>query len=550
MQYNLVSVETGLSSGVVYDSNNRWMSGADPNYGAVEIRISGSSVQIHDGDSIQVTAGGETKYVFFPDVYTNETLWVSEDGSTYYDAQLCKLAKSSAGIKTPTPTPLPTSTPVVTDCLTLVSYPYTPEQTSLYALLNADWSATLDAVNEHCFRPPIGQPDIGSNAIGSPQLRDLAVKAEHVFGHTLTTEQLAGHTLTSFNINTTAGAFDYHDVFPGAYLIKIPEMTDWDTYQGGYHLENLPFWNGNAGGLRISWRTETDAYGGTVMYIDPENHWTSFGGGIPTATLDVNGSGRFQGPLTLDQGLVQQWKTIASGDQSPRVYGTRYVTANVATTYIYDFDDAQSGHEFVLWVADTNTRWQALTGNINFTSSWTTKTTPENVAFRFLRKGGKWYETGVYNYSTVATLPDPSTMYAFENFENGQAAGDGDWEGTWEGSSYVKISTDQAKTGSYSAYLGSSGSSYGNMYRGINTVAGNATITLWVYNHTASNPSTLTIQDGSVGSWNTLTSKVFLAESWTSWSIPWSTVGGVEHLKLSNNSTSASILYLDDITIQ
>ncbi len=555
MQYNFViASDLTSSSGHIYDYRNVWVDGTEPNYGIVAIKISGSAIEVHAGDSVQITSGGETLFVFFPNVAVATTLYVGINGSTYYDASLCDLAFSSVDVKTPTPTPVPTATPFQADCLSLVSYPLTAEETSIYALYNADMGAILDYANNYCFRSPVGWGDIGVNAVGNDQLRDNSVTNTEILDNTITTDEIAGHTLTSFNVNTTQNFFDSWDVFPTGFMYRFPYMSAWDTPEPKWQIECIPEWDGSTdteGGFKISWHEANDdgvdTWVGTAMFIDPSNHWMSIGGNIPSAQLDVNGPARIRGPLTIDEGMVQQWKTIADGDTTPRVFGTRYLTDNTSTTKITDFDDAQSGHEFVLWVTDTNTTWNAMTGTINFTN-WTATTIPIDVLFRFLRRGDRWYETGVYDYSVAALpgIPDPSEIYAFDGFENGMSAGDGDWSGPWTGSNPAKIDTDVAHIGSYAAQLGRGGS----MYRGITTTSGSATITLWYY--VASGSPNLTVYDSiNATTWVELTNAT-LSGGWSQWDIPWTTNASysTEYLKFVNDSTTSSYVWLDDITIE
>ena len=147
MQYNIIRSSDSTSYGTICDNNNGWIDGDDSNYGAVAIKISGTQVEVHDGDSLQITSGGVVKFVFFPNVWTADTLYVGADGSTYYDATLCDLAKSSTGAKTPTPTPVITPTPFAGQCLEYTYVPFTASQTALWLELNTSYQEIEAVLN-------------------------------------------------------------------------------------------------------------------------------------------------------------------------------------------------------------------------------------------------------------------------------------------------------------------------------------------------------------------------------------------------------------------
>jgi len=549
MQYNIVRVSDDTSFGTIYDTNNGWIDGDDSNYGAVALKISGTQVEVHDGDSLQITSGGATLFVFMPNVYSTDILYVSDDGSTYYDATLCTIAKSATGAKSPTPTPIASPTPVQTDCLTLISYPYTADETSIYDLLNLDFAAIVDAQNEHCFRSPIGQVDIAPNAIGNEELRDYAVHTEEILNNTIlggSDGDIAGSTITSFNINTNS--FDYSDVFPKANEIVIPYNNASGVSSPQWEVMCMPYWNNLSGSFSINYNTTTSDRE-RIIFIDKDTLWMSVGGEIPTATLDVNGPMRVRGSLTLDRGLVQQWVAFDAGDATPFVRdGTRFYTANTAANpgTISNFDGAESGHEFYLWVNDTDTTWAATTGNINFT---TATTSSEDELYKFLRMGDKWYEVGHWDYGPITGSGSPSDVYAFEGFESDSfSGGDGDWSGPWVISGNTTTSSRYAHTGTYSSAVYYDGAS---LYRGINTSSGTVTLSMWIYAHYGS--PTLHIYDSvNTTTWNELTSKAFTG-AWQEWSYTWTMADKQpEYIKFAVTSVNDAVvrLYLDDITIE
>jgi len=545
-------IASGNRIGYITDWGDTYTSTGNLGYGGQlsiqAVPLDASTVEIRSGDSVDITIGAVTTRAYFTNVTDTTVFYVGIDGTTYLDTNLCKIAGNAAA-PSPSPSPVISPTPVQTDCLTLISYPYTADETSIYDLLNLDFAAIVDAQNEHCFRSPIGQVDIAPNAIGNEELRDYAVHTEEILNNTIlggSDGDIAGSTITSFNINTNS--FDYSDVFPKANEIVIPYNNASGVSSPQWEVMCMPYWNNLSGSFSINYNTTTSDRE-RIIFIDKDTLWMSVGGEIPTATLDVNGPMRVRGSLTLDRGLVQQWVAFDAGDATPFVRdGTRFYTANTAANpgTISNFDGAESGHEFYLWVNDTDTTWAATTGNINFT---TATTSSEDELYKFLRMGDKWYEVGHWDYGPITGSGSPSDVYAFEGFESDSfSGGDGDWSGPWVISGNTTTSSRYAHTGTYSSAVYYDGAS---LYRGINTSSGTVTLSMWIYAHYGS--PTLHIYDSvNTTTWNELTSKAFTG-AWQEWSYTWTMADKQpEYIKFAVTSVNDAVvrLYLDDITIE
>lgn len=556
MQYNIIRSSDSTSYGTIYDNNNGWIDGDDSNYGAVAIKISGTQVEVHDGDSLQITSGGVVKFVFFPNVWAAVTLYVGADGSTYYDATLCDLAKSSTGAKTPTPTPVTTPTPFAGQCLEYTYVPFTASQTALWLELNTSYQeieAVLNGgITGYCLDPEfsIGRGQVGDDVIGTENLRDDAVTAKEVLNETLlggADGNIAPSTLTAFNVNTTIGQFDFKDVFPGAYEIALPYMSSWGVYEPKWQWDVLPYWHkeDKQGGLRLNWRTETDAWGETIIYVSPEDRYVGIKTGVPAADLDVGGTLRVQGVTTFDRPYSAQWNQLSVNNVAPVVgTGMRWYSNNDAATLITTFNGGVDGQEIILFVEDGFTTFTE-TGNINFSSA-AYASAVEGDVFRFVRRQNQWYEISRHQYAGYT--PSTGAIYATDNFDNGQAGGTG-WAGAWSGSGNVSLSTTAARSGSYSAVIKRNG----YIYRGITVPIGQSVdLSFWSYRRSSSQDGTGVIQvfQGTGAPPTTTIGSYTVTDGWSRHTATFALMtGGPTYIEFKNGSAADSRAWIDDITI-
>lgn len=530
------------SLGDIYDSANHFIDGNIHN-GALKIQVTqlNQAPRIRAGDYVTFTDAdtGSPVNVFFTAVTDSQTFYVDEDGRTYTDSTLCTLAGDI--VTTPSPAASPTSTPVTTDCLTLVSYPYTAEETSIYSLLNDDFGAILDYANNYCFRTPIGYGDMGSNIVGKDQMRDSSVGSDEAVDFGFTGTDIALDTIQARNIKTGTD-FAYNDVFDETYDVRLPFRSEDATYETSWQLWVYPYWSQFSEMFAIRKIDSSGNSEGTPLVIEPENQWIGLANdGIPTADVDIGGDVRIQGKLTIDEAIIQQWTAFSGEDTTPNVgNGTRFYTNNTGATAISDFDGAVSGHEFYLWIADANTTWSATTGNINFV---TASSSSEDELYRFLRRGDQWYEVGHYDYGSYAGVDD---LLAFDGFENGQKGGDGNWSGAWSATRPWYWRTNDPYAGSYAVLLGKNGS----ISRGVNTGSGTATISVWTKVYQGS-PILYIYDSANNSSWVELT-HLTCTGGYTQRSVSWTLETSVtpEYIKLKNGSAGASYLWLDNIKIE
>ena len=387
--------------------------------------------------------------------------------------------------------------------------------------------------------------------IGTENLRDDAVTAKEVLNNTLlggATGNIAASTLTAFNVNTTIGQFNFKDVFPGAYEIALPYMSSWGVYEPKWQWDVLPYWHeeDKQGGLRLNWRTETDAWGETIIYVSPEDRYVGIKTGVPAADLDVGGTLRVQGVTTFDRPYSAQWNQLSVNNVAPVVgTGMRWYSNNDAATLITTFNGGVDGQEIILFVEDGFTTFTE-TGNINFSSA-AYASAVEGDVFRFVRRQNQWYEISRHQYA--GDTPSTGAIYATDNFDNGQAGGTG-WAGAWSGSGNVSLSTTAARSGSYSAEIQRNG----YIYRGITVPIGQSVdLSFWSYRRSSSQDGTGVIQvfQGTSAPPTTTIGSYTVTDGWSRHTATFALMtGGPTYIEFKNGSAAASRAWIDDIDIQ
>ena len=410
----------------------------------------------------------------------------------------------------------------------------------------------------------VGSDQVGANAIGSTQMQDYSIGLLNMQTDSADARVIVDDSITADDINSEV---EFDDVFPENKDIYWNYQSG-TTFSTQWKMRCFPNYGTDYDGNLYIQKLDDDGINWTnFMLFDVDSNYVGISlNSKPKAQLDIAGTLRVKGQAEFESGIANAWTALAENDRTPNVKGgNNFYTANTGTgspvlqpiTYT-NFNGGVTGQRILvrvmdifsifsyadspassLWTQDTSADWGALSA------------AEQGVIYEFQKQGNNWYclnRYGPFYQGTAGGGTPPSFGGASEDWESGGFTGGAGWAtSAWVTDGNVRVDDGSPHAGTYAARLYYDGA---DMYRGINTSTGTATISLWAKNHDGT--PTLHIYDSDdASSWTELTSKA-ITGGYQKWEYTWTMANKQpEYIKFDVSGPGAEDrLWIDDITIE